>query len=144
MPDPVPAPIPVMINIVGTFGTTAFNPNPTPAVMGDLIVWTNNDLRRHALVFDDGTPIGDIGPGESTMPVALTTPTATYHCTIHPSMVGTIDSTMAVPGIPPSPTDPAAPGVDPAPGTPPPPAYEPPPYDGGYYYRLRRPTGVRR
>src|ERR1700752_3708821 len=46
--DPVmPTAVQVLINIVGTFGPTAFMPNPTAANMGDQIVFTNTDLVMH-------------------------------------------------------------------------------------------------
>ncbi|MBI2828991.1 MAG: hypothetical protein HYX77_06955 [Acidobacteria bacterium] len=118
-PAPAPAPVPsaVTISIVGSFGAGAFAPNPLQASVGDMIVWTNSDTTLHDVVLDDGTPIGNIAPGRSSVPMALTTATTTYHCTIHPSMVGSINA-------------PSAPA-------PPPPVYEPPPneppddpYDG--------------
>jgi len=100
--------------------------------MGDLIVWTNADTVLHRLVLDDGTPfgtpVGDVAPGASTPPIPLTAATATYHCTIHPSMVGSI-------------TDPTAPA--PPPPAAPPPDYGPPPddpygNDDPYYGGYRR------
>ena len=96
-------------------------PNPVQAAIGDMVVWTNTDATRHVIVLDDGTPVGDIAPGQSTTPIALTTSTTAYHCTIHPSMVGTIsDPSVAEPAPLPTPA-------------PPPPVYEPPPYDDPYY-----------
>ncbi len=89
--------------------------------MGDLIAWTNNDRSQHRVVLDDGTVIGDVAPGASTAPMLLTSATATYHCSIHPSMVGSINGAAAP--VPP-------------PDDVPPPYYEPPPDDyygyGGY------------
>jgi plastocyanin len=96
-PDPAPAPPPVTISIVGTAGTQAFNPNPSAAAVGDMIVWANNDKLLHHIVLDDGTDVGDIAPGESSKAVALATPTAGYHCTLHPSMVGSINGQLAPP-----------------------------------------------
>jgi len=116
MPDPiVPAPLAVIINIVGSVGSNAFMPNPATASMGDQIVFANTDLRAHHIVLDDGTDLGEVQPGQSSTPMPLTTPTATFHCTIHPTMVGAINRELA-----------------PAP-------YEPPPPDDYYgYYRQRR------
>ena len=92
MPDPAApaAPISVIINIIGTFGSGAFDPDPIQAALGNMMVWTNNDTRVHHIMLDDGTDVGEVAPGQSTAPMALTTPSATFHCTIHPSMVGTI------------------------------------------------------
>jgi plastocyanin len=98
MPNPnVPAPMSVIINIVGSFGAAAFMPNPTLANMGDQIVFTNTDAVLHHIVLDDGTDLGDVAPGASSAPMPLMTPTATFHCTIHPSMVGGINVDMTAP-----------------------------------------------
>lgn len=133
-----PVPGPLTVSIVGTVGSTAFMPNPIPAAMGDMVVFTNSDLRVHHLVLNDllATEIGTLGPGESSMPMALTSTLATYHCTIHPSMVGTIGTADAA-GIPPPPD-----GV----GTAPPGPADPPatPPDSAYGYRLRQGRPVRR
>lgn len=114
--DEVPAPVPttVTISIVGSSGNGAFLPNPSQAAMGDQIVWTNTDQILHRIVLDDGTLVGDVAPGASTDPVALSTDVATYHCALHPSMVGSING-----------------------ATPPelPPDYGPPPDDYGGYAR---------
>jgi plastocyanin len=125
VPGPDPAPTPSLepealtISIVGSFGITAFAPNPLVASVGNMVVWTNNDTILHDIRMDDvvlsdgtvvgGAIIGSIEPGASSLPMSLTTPTATYHCTIHPSMVGSI-SDQALP--PPEPGDPP---VDPYP-----------------------------
>ena len=112
-PDP-PAPVPntVTISVVATAGTQSFNPNPSTAAVGDMIVWANNDQLLHHIVFDDGTDVGDIAPGQSSVAVPLTTPTATYHCTLHPSMTGGINVTIAPPPDPyPPEPDPSYPPV---------------------------------
>jgi len=96
--DPAaPTPMAVIISIVGSFGAGAFMPNPTLANMGDRIVFTNSDAVLHHIVLDDGRDLGDVAPGQSSAPVPLTTPTATFHCTIHPSMVGGINVDMTAP-----------------------------------------------
>jgi plastocyanin len=106
----MPTPIQVLINIVGSFGSNAFMPNPTLANMGDPIVFTNTDLVLHHIVLDDGTDLGEVQPGQSSAPVPLMTPTATYHCTIHPTMVGSINGDL--PPAAPAPTDPYYPPYD--------------------------------
>ena len=95
--DPAPTPMSVVISIVSSFGSGAFNPNPTMANVGDQIVFTNNDMVLHHIVMDDGTDLGEVPPGQSSRPMALTTPTASFHCTLHPSMVGGINIAPAVP-----------------------------------------------
>jgi plastocyanin len=117
--DPaMPTPMQVLINIVGSFGSNAFMPNPTPANMGDQIVFTNTDLVMHHIVLDDGTDLGEVQPGQSSAPIALMTPTATYHCTIHPTMVGSVNGELPLP-----PADPYYPPTDDYGGG----------YGGGYY-----------
>jgi hypothetical protein len=147
-----PAPVQLTITVVGTFGTAAFAPNPLQAAIGNTIVWTNNDFIVHDIVFDDGTPVGMLAPGQSSMPIALVAETVGYRCTLHPSMVGQVVPIPVVdPNAPPvdpnaPPADPNAPPADPNAPAPeaPPPAY--PPYDddgdGGYppdYYYLKAP-----
>jgi len=112
-PPPPPAPDPPVVNtvtisVVATAGAQSFNPSPATAAVGDKIVWANNDQLLHHIVFDDGTDVGDIAPGASSVAVPLTTPTATYHCTIHPSMVGSINQELMPPGAEPPPPDPYA------------------------------------
>ena len=117
-PVGTPGPVQVTISIVGSSGSLAFAPNPLQAAIGNTIVWTNNDFAPHIIVLDDGTPVGSLGPGQSSMPITLATQTAGFHCTIHPSMVGQITTIQ-----PPTPGDPSqnpipgssapAPGPDP-------------------------------
>jgi plastocyanin len=137
MPDPgsVPAPVPgevpppqsvvvpvqLTINIVGTFGAAAFAPNPLQAAVENTIVWSNGDLIVHDIVLDDGTPIGTLAPGQSSVPISVTAPTMGYRCTFHPSMVGQV--TTMLPGAP-VPSDPSQSPV-PDPGYSPPPASDP-------------------
>jgi len=117
-PDPGSDPTALAINIIGSFGSNAFNPNPIQASIGNLIVWSNADMTTHHIVLDDGSDVGELAPGVTSTPMPLKSSAVLYYCTIHPSMVGIIsDGSMPVP--------------------PPPPP--PPPDDGGYYgYRLPR------
>jgi hypothetical protein len=127
-PDGVVVPAQLTINIVGGFGAAAFGPNPLQAAIGNTIVWSNSDLIVHDIVLDDGTPVGMLAPGQSSAPVSISTPTAGYHCTLHPSMTGQV-STMP-PGQP-VPTDPSQIPM-PDPGYAPPPSGDPYDYDDGY------------
>ena len=140
-----PAPVQLTITVVGTFGTAAFAPNPLQAAIGNTIVWTNNDFIVHDIVFDDGTPVGMLAPGQSSLPITLVAETVGYRCTLHPSMVGQV---VPIPVEPPLGTDPTQPPPTPDPNAPPPEAPPPayPPYgdgggDGGYppdYYLKAR------
>jgi plastocyanin len=83
-------PTTVTITITGQGGRLAFNPNPATVSAGQLVVFKNNDTVSHHVTLDDGsaqTP--DIGPGATSAPVAMgVSGSKTYHCTIHPGMVG--------------------------------------------------------
>lgn len=121
-PEGLPAPVQLTIAVVSSFGTSGFAPNPLQAAIGNTIVWMNNDLVPHNIVFADGRPIGNLAPGQSSLPIALTTETASYHCTIHPTMVGQV---VPIPLVPP-PTDPMGiPTPGPSAPAPPPPSSDP-------------------
>ena len=143
MPAPEAIPLPpvqLSINVVGTSGTLAFAPNPLQAAIGNTIVWTNNDVLRHDIVLDNGTPVGNIAPSQSSMPILLATETVSYRCTIHPSMTGQI--VPLIPALPPGealpPSDPSQiPAPDPS-GTPAPtdPYGDDDGYEDDYYLRV--------
>src|SRR5438034_10369502 len=88
---------PVTISIVGTAGPGAYTPNPAPVTAGSAVVWKNNDSRLHHIVLDDGSAdLGNLQPGATsrTVTIANSSP-VTFHCTIHPSMVGSINGSAA-------------------------------------------------
>jgi plastocyanin len=118
-PVPVP-PVPLTVNIVSSFGTGAFVPNPIQAVAGDTVVWMNNDLLPHTIILADGTIVGNLAPGQSSLPIALTSPTVSYQCTIHPSMVGQVVAAGTLP-LPPDQMPAPSPGP-----------VQPDPYGDGY------------
>lgn len=120
--DPAPTPAaPVTISIVGSFGAAAFAPNPLQTSMGAAVAWMNADATLHRIVLDDGTLVGTIAPGQTSAPITVSAAAVTYHCTLHPSMVGTIG-------------DPAVAAPAPTPAPPPPDDYPPPGDDYGGYY----------
>jgi plastocyanin len=57
---------------------------------GGTIVWRNNTGDTHALVMNDGTNIGTLGPNAS-ITTTLSGSGGNYRCTTHPSMVGSIN-----------------------------------------------------
>jgi len=80
-----------MVSGARTLTTTAFSPNPTTVAVGTTVTWMNNDTSTHDATADNGafaTP--SIAPGSSASVKLQTAGTFTYHCTIHPGMVGTI------------------------------------------------------
>ncbi len=96
-PTPTPAPTPtpstsiVTINVVLENGAKSFDPNPATLPAGQMVVWHNIDRVVHRIVLDNGSiDTGNLAAGASSQPMAINTGNAPYHCSIHPSMVGTI------------------------------------------------------
>jgi plastocyanin len=92
-PSPAPAPAgnTVTVTIVGSSGNKAYSPNPAQVNMGDTVAFKNADSTMHHVVMDDGSAdLGNIAPG-STASMTLKTAGGNYHCTIHTSMVGSIN-----------------------------------------------------
>jgi plastocyanin len=88
---PAPPADAITINIVGVNGTQAFSPNPSTVPAGKSVVWHNLDTVSHRVVFDDGElDTGNVAPGAFSVPMGLVA-SASYHCSIHPSMVGRIE-----------------------------------------------------
>jgi plastocyanin len=96
-PTPPPSPTPpqsngvVTINVVGVNGAQSFSPNPATLPAGQMVVWRNIDTVTHRMVLNNGSlDTGNLAPGASSQPMSINTGDAPYHCSIHPSMVGTI------------------------------------------------------
>jgi len=89
----------VTITITGQGGRAAFNPNPATVMPGQLVVFKNNDSVAHHIMLDDGTvQTADIGPGGTSVAVAMgTSGSSSYHCSIHPGMVGGFNGTEVQP-----------------------------------------------
>lgn len=89
----------VTITITGQGGKAAFNPNPATVASGQLVVFKNNDVVTHHIVLDDNTmQTTDIAPNATSAAVAMgTSGSQTYHCTIHPGMVGAFNGATAEP-----------------------------------------------
>lgn len=88
---------PVTITITGQGGRLAFNPNPATVAPGQMVVYKNNDTVAHRVTLDDGTiQTPDIAPGATSAPVAIGS-NKSYHCTIHPGMVGGFNGTEVEP-----------------------------------------------
>ena len=83
----------VTITIIGMNGAQSFSPNPGTVKAGQTVAWRNNDNTSHTATSDTGAfNTGNIAPGRTSSPILM--PTAgvlAYHCTIHPSMVGTLN-----------------------------------------------------
>ena len=93
-PAPTPTPTPsgvVTITVVSENGAQSFSPNPATLPAGQTVVWRNIDRVTHRVVLDNGSvDTGDLAPGASSQPMSINLGGGPYHCSIHPSMVGTI------------------------------------------------------
>jgi len=69
----------------------AFNPSALTISKGANVTWTNDDSTTHTVTSDTGAfDSGNLSPGNSFTHQFNETGTFPYHCTIHPSMKGTI------------------------------------------------------
>lgn len=82
----------VTINIVGDAGASSFSPSPDTVLVGQTVSWHNNDSLTHRIIADNSAwDAGTIGPGSTSAPKAMnTTGSFPYHCSIHPTMTGTL------------------------------------------------------
>jgi plastocyanin len=95
--SPSPSPTPgsslavAIVRAASSLTNAAFSPNPDTIGVGAALTWTNNDTTTHTTVSDDGSwASGNIAPGAAFTRTFSTAGTFTYHCAIHPNMVGTI------------------------------------------------------
>lgn len=96
-PSPTPPPLAnaASVSIVPgaqVLTTTAFSPNPITVGTGTTVTWTNNDSNvAHTSTADGGSwDSGALAPGTSFSHTFNTVGTFSYHCRIHPNMVGTV------------------------------------------------------
>ena len=72
--------------------TTAFAPNPVSVAVGGSVTWVNNDNVTHTSTANNASwNSGSIAPGSQFTTTFATAGSYTYHCAIHPGMVGTIN-----------------------------------------------------
>jgi plastocyanin len=87
-------PATVTVSIVGTIGNGSYVPNPVPTTSGEQVVFRNSDTVVHRIVMDDGSAdFGTLSPGASSQPKTVSG--GNFHCTNHPSMVGSINGATA-------------------------------------------------
>lgn len=71
--------------------TTAYNPDPLTISAGTTVTWTNSDSTPHTAVSDTGVfTSGIINGGGNYSFTFQSKGTFTYHCSLHPNMVGTV------------------------------------------------------
>jgi len=90
--SPTTAAADVTIQIQGDRGSSSYAPNPATMRVGQTIAWHNADSTAHDSTQDQGRfGTGTVAAGATSAPIAMSTAgTFTYHCTIHPGMIGTI------------------------------------------------------
>ena len=85
------------ISITGNNGANSFSPNPASAKVGSTVAWKNSDRTTHHIVSDKAGAFdtGSLAAGQSSaaLPVSQSG-SYPYHCTIHPSMTGTLNVTQ--------------------------------------------------
>ena len=69
----------------------SFKPAVITVSVGTTVTWTNNDSAGHTVTADDGSFTSDtLGSGATFSRTFATAGTFAYHCSIHPSMKGTV------------------------------------------------------
>ncbi len=82
----------VTINVVAVNGAQSFSPNPAALPAGQMVVWHNVDSITHRVVLNDrSVDTGDLTPGASSQPMAISAVGGQYHCSIHPVMIGSVN-----------------------------------------------------
>ena len=97
-PSPAPAPTPggVASSVVipagaETLGNRAYSPDNLSVAAGSTVTWTNTDAIAHTSTSDGRTWNSQtILPGGTFSFTFQNAGTFTYHCTIHPGMIGTV------------------------------------------------------
>jgi plastocyanin len=77
-----------------TMKNFAFDPSSVTVKTGTMVTWVNQDAASHAIASDNSSSVAfssDPLPTGASYNFTFATPgTFTYHCSIHPSMTGTI------------------------------------------------------
>ena len=89
-----------IVSILSGFNAGSFNPNPVPANVGQTVAFKNNDTESHHIVLDNGSAdLGILAPGATSHTITVGAGSGNFHCTTHPTMVGSING--PVPESPP-------------------------------------------
>jgi plastocyanin len=93
--NPLGPGIDATVRIKGNLGASSYVPSPLQVRVGQTVNWLNEDSIEHTATLEGVFDTGRISPtsahSENGDQVTFRTAgTFTYHCTIHPGMVGTI------------------------------------------------------
>jgi plastocyanin len=82
----------VTITITGMNGASSYSPSPDTVNVGQTVAWHNADATTHTATANGGAfNTGNIGGGKTSAPIAMNTAGSfPYHCSIHPTMTGTL------------------------------------------------------
>jgi plastocyanin len=84
-------PAPSVSGAAATIENFAFSPATLTVKAGTTVTWTNRDSAPHTVTSDAGAFGSDTMPRGGTYQFTFSQPgTFTYHCSIHPSMKGTV------------------------------------------------------
>lgn len=83
----------VTITILGINGNMSFSPNPATAKVGQKVAWRNSGGTTHTATADGGAfDTGSIANGGTSRLITMgTAGSFSYHCSFHPTMVGTLN-----------------------------------------------------
>ncbi len=92
-PPPPSGTADVTINITGMNGSQSYAPSPGTVKAGQTVAWHNADSVAHTATANSGAfNTGSIAPGATSAPVTMgSAGSFAYHCSFHPSMVGTLN-----------------------------------------------------
>ncbi len=78
-----------------TIQNFAFNPKTVSVKVGAKVTWTNQDSTAHTVTFDTGgAKSGNLAQGATYEQTFSAAGSLTYHCSIHPTMTGTVTVTQ--------------------------------------------------
>jgi len=82
----------VTITIIAENGNMSFSPNPATLNAGQRVAWRNSAAAIHTATQNGGSfDTGSIDSGATSAAIAMPTAgTFSYHCSLHPAMVGTL------------------------------------------------------
>lgn len=90
-----------IVNGASVLTTTAYSPNPLNISVGTTVMWVNNDSTSHTSTANGGAwSSPTIAPGGQFSFAFGSAGTFSYHCSIHPNMVATINVESEVPTLP--------------------------------------------
>src|SRR5262245_50450073 len=85
------------IDVAEINGPYSFYPSPATVGSGQVIIWRNSDTVTHHVVFDDmSIDTGTLAPDTVSQPITVKPGNWSYHCAIHPLMVGSVTITTSV------------------------------------------------